>query len=264
MFKLVHSYKHWYYFLFFYVIAAKSISAQTNPRQHLIMTSTFEGANYLAGWYNSQHCCSYSVQQTAEQIKAGSNALRFEVKSTDPPTSGSIRSEISLDGDPLNQERWYGFSVYLKDWVDDDAGETVFQWVPDNTSGSASMALLASGGTFTYATNNGGSNNLYTDLGPVTSNKWIDFVIRVKWATDTSGLLQLWMNGNLVINRSGVKTTSAVSYFKAGINKFGWSNQSSSVTQRVLYFDEVRVGNANATYNDVAPFLPRRDYFQGQ
>lgn len=245
-----------------FLVAVKSLTAQNNLRQNLVMTSTFEGPNYLSGWYNSQHCCPHSVQQTSEQIKAGSSALRFEVRSTDAPTSGSIRSEIALDSDPLNQERWYGFSIYLKDWVDDDAGESVFQWAPDNTSGSSSMALLASGGRFTYVTNNGGSNNVFADMGPVISNKWTDFVIRIKWATDTSGLLQVWMNGNLVINRSGVKTTTVNSYFKAGINKFGWSNQSSAVTQRVIYFDEVRIGNASATYSDVAPFLPRRDYFR--
>jgi hypothetical protein len=71
------------------------------------------------------------------------------------------------------------------------------------------------------------------------------------------------MKGNLVINRAGVKTASDAPYFKLGINKFGWSFQPSSTTQRILYFDEVRIGNANATYNDVVPFLPRRDYFRG-
>jgi hypothetical protein len=53
------------------------------------------------------------------------------------------------------------------------------------------------------------------------------------------------------------------SYFKLGINKFGWLTQATSaINQRILYFDEVRIGNGTATYNDVAPFLPRRDYFQ--
>jgi len=264
MLKLVNSCKYCYSCLFILFFASNNSWSQQDLRQNIITTSTFEGVNYLAGWYNNQHCCNYSVQQSTEQIKAGSNAVRFEVRNTDAQTSGSVRSEVSLDSDPLNQVRWYGFSVYLKDWVDDDAGESVFQWAPDGASGSSLMALLASGGRFTYVTNNGGSNNLYTDIGPVISNKWIDFVIRIKWTTDTSGLLQVWMNSNLVINRSNVKTASTTAYFKAGINKFGWVNQSSSVTQRIMYFDEARIGNANATYNDVAPFLPRRDYFRGQ
>jgi hypothetical protein len=248
-----------------FLIDAGVVFSQVSQRQNMLLESTFEGASYLSGWYNNQHCCSYSVQQTTEQVKAGSSALRLEIRSTDPQTSGAIRSEITLDSDPLNQDRWYGFSMYLKDWVDDDAGEHVFQWHPDNSTGSASMSLLTAGGRFTFATNNNGttSNNEYTDIGPVLSNQWVDFVIHIRWATDTTGLLQVWMNGNQVINKSNVKTAALASYFKLGINKFGWGTQASAVTQRILYFDEVRVGNASATYNDVAPFRPRRDYFQG-
>jgi Polysaccharide lyase len=248
-----------------FLMPANAVYSQTTPRQNLLLESTFEGAGYLAGWDNNQHCCAYSVQQTTERVKAGSNALRLEVRSTDAPTSEFIRSEITLDSDPLNQDRWYGFSMYLKDWIDDDAGESVFQWAQDNTNGSAAMTLLTSGGRFIYTTNNNGttSNNVYTDIGPVISNQWIDFVIRIRWATDTTGLLQVWMNGNPVINKSNVKTAAVTSFFKLGISKFGWSTQTSAVTQRILYFDEVRRGNASATYKDVAPFLPRRDYFQG-
>ena len=127
------------------------------------------------------------------------------------------------------------------------------------------MGLLTAGGRFTYVTNNTGtgSNSVYTDIGPVISDQWFDFVIHIKWTTDTTGLLQVWMNGSMVINKPAVKTATITSYFKLGISKYGWGTQTSAVTQRVLYFDEVRQGNAIATYNDVAPFLPRRDYFRG-
>jgi hypothetical protein len=242
-------------------LVGDSVSGQ---RQNLLLESTFENSNYLTGWANYQHCCDYSVAQTQQQAKAGSNALRLEIRKTDAQTSGSIRSEITQPNDPMNQDRWYGFSLYLKDWVDDDAGEHVFQWHPGNDTGTASMALWTTGGRFTYVTNAGGIvSNEYQDIGPVISNQWIDFVIRIRWASDTTGLLQVWMKGNLVISRSGVKTSSDAPYFKLGINKFGWTTQASSTNQRILYFDEVRVGNANATYRDVAPFLPKKDYFQG-
>lgn len=251
--------------LFVLMTGTLEVYSQSSARQNLLLETPFEGPGYLSGWNNFQHCCSYSVQQTLEKVKAGTNALRLEVRSTDQPTSGSIRSEITVESDPLNQDRWYGFSMYLKDWVDDDAGEHVFQWHPDNATGSAAMALWTTGGRFTYVTNNTGGmgQNEYHDIGPVLSNQWVDFVIHIRWATDTTGILQVWMNGNLVINKVNVKTATVTSYFKLGINKFGWLLQTSTVAQRILYFDEVRIGNANATYSDVAPFLPRRDYFQG-
>ncbi|MDP4265746.1 MAG: polysaccharide lyase, partial [Bacteroidota bacterium] len=243
------------------------ICGQASPRQNMILESTFEGPGFLSGWYNNQHCCDYSIQQSSEKVKAGSSALRIEVRSTDEVISNSIRAELVTDSDPLNQDRWYGFSMYLLDWVDDDAPESVFQWHPDNNVGTASMTLLTTGGRFTYVTSNDNSGTnatlQYTDLGPVISNQWVDFVIHIRWATDTTGLLQVWMNGSQVINRLNVKTAAGTSYFKLGINKFGWLTQASTVTKRIFYFDEVRIGNANATYKDVVPFLPRRDYFQG-
>jgi Polysaccharide lyase len=265
MFKPVNAINYCYFFISVFLIAANTSFAQTTVRQNLLFESTFEGAVYLGGWYNSDHCCTYSVQQTTERVKAGSNALRIEVRNTDAPTNGTIRSEVALNSDPLDQEKWYGFSMYLKDWVDDNAGENVFNWQPDNDAGAPSMSLRTTGGRFSYVTNNTGTlvNTDSTDIGPVISNRWIDFVIRIRWATDNTGLLQVWMNGNQVINKSAVKTVAGTSYFKIGINKYGWGTQPSSVIDRILYFDEVREGNASATYNDVAPFLPRRDYFQG-
>jgi Polysaccharide lyase len=256
------------YFLFIavFLMATNTFFAQTTIRQNLILESTIEGTAYLAGWYNADHCCTYSVLQSAERVKGGSNSLKIEVRNSDPLTNGSIRSEVASNSDPLNVDRWYGFSMYLRDWADDDAGENVFKWHPDNNdTGSMSMSLRTTGGRFTYVTSNTGTraNTDSTDIGPVISNKWIDFVIRIRWATDNTGLLQVWMNGNQVINRSGVKTAAGTSYFVLGINKYGWGVQPSAVTKRILYFDEIREGGASATYNDVAPFLPRRDYFQG-
>src|ERR1700754_2011978 len=72
-------------------------------RQNLIIETTFEGTNYLAGWGNYQHCCDYSAQQSTERVKAGSNAFRIEVRKNDEQVSGSIRSEITQDIDPLNE-----------------------------------------------------------------------------------------------------------------------------------------------------------------
>jgi hypothetical protein len=244
------------------VITLATAMAQSDLRQNLMLESPFEGSNYLNGWGNNQHCCAHSVLQSSEQVKAGSSSLKLEVRSNDQNTSGSIRSEITLEGDPLNQDRWYGFSMFLKDWVDDDAGESVFEWARDG-SGADPVTLLTSGGRMTLVTNGGTANNIYSDIGPIISNQWIDFVIHVRWATDTTGILQMWIDGNLVFNKQNAKTAAGTCYLKLGINKFGWSTQSSAITNRVLYFDEVRRGNSNATFQDVAPFLPKRDYFRG-
>lgn len=236
-------------------VANDSSSVSMAGRSSLLVESLFDASSYLTGWTNYQHCCDYSVQQSTEQKRSGSTSLRLEVRSTDRATSGSIRSEIVRPSDPLNEDRWYGFSMYLKDWVNDNAGEHVWQWHPDNSTGSAALALWTSGGRFVVVTNNAGtsSGNTYADIGAVKSNQWVDFVIRTKWSTGNTGVLQVWMNGTQVVNRTNVKTAALTNYFKLGINKFGWGIQSSSTTKRILYFDDVRIGGAAATYADVAP-----------
>jgi hypothetical protein len=223
--------------------------------KHLLIESSFEGSNPLEGWMNQQHCCDYSVTQSPARVTGGSNSLRIEVRSTDPQSSNSIRSEIIQGGDPVGTERWYGFNLYLEDWVADDAGECVFQWHPENSRGTATASLWTSSGRYVFQTNLGGNSvSVYTDLGPILSNQWVSWVIHVKWAVDNSGILQVWKNGELVIDRPGIATCPPEgTYFKLGINKFGWGIQASASTRRVLYFDEVRIGDEEATYTDVKP-----------
>lgn len=96
------------------------------------------------------------------------------------------------------------------------------------------------------------------DLGTVVSNEWIDIVINVKWALGSTGALECWRNGVKLVDEEDISTNSAGgSYLKLGINKWNWAPpfdpEESEVEQRVFYIDEFRIGDENATYNDVAP-----------
>ena len=225
-------------------------------RAHLLVESSFEDSDPFLDWTNDQHCCDYSLAQSTAKFTAGKSSLRLEVRSADPMTSGSIRSELTQPSENIGTERWYGFKMYLENWRDDSAGEHVFQWHPNNSTGVATASLWTSEGRYMYVTNNGGGNvgNEYTDLGPILSDQWVSWVVHVKWADDNTGIMQVWKNGSLVIDKSKIKTAPTEgTYFKLGINKFGWGIQPTTTTTRVLYFDEVRIGDENANYNDVKP-----------
>lgn len=225
-------------------------------REHLIVESSFEESRPFSQWANDQHCCEYSVAQSKDRATDGTNSLRLEVRATDPMTSGSIRSELVQPADNIGTERWYGFNMFLQNWSDDSAGEHVFQWHPSNATGVATAALWTSGGRYMFVTNNSGGNvgNIYNDLGPIVSNQWVSWVIHVKWEDDNTGIMQVWKDGSLVIDKSNIKTAPPEGvYFKLGINKFGWGIQPSSTKERVLYFDEVRIGDENADYDTVKP-----------
>lgn len=230
---------------------------QDEGRHNLIISSSFESTtNPFTGWANNQHCCDYSLNQSTDKASDSAKSLKLEVRSTDPQVSGSIRSELVIDATGAETEGWYGFNMYLEDWIRDDAGEHVFQWHPNSAGGSAVASLWTSMGRYQWVAYSPGvpGGYTYTDLGPIVSNQWVSWVVHVKFSDNNTGITQVWKNGKLVLDKKNSVTCPAGgAYFKLGINKFGWGYQTSSTTKRVLYFDEVRVGNKNAGYNDVKP-----------
>jgi hypothetical protein len=153
-------------------------------------------------------------------------------------------------------ERWYGFNMYLEDWATDTAGESAFEWHPDNAKGVSAASLWLSGGRYVFQVDPGidNSGSEYIDIGPTISNQWVSWVMHVKWTTDATGILQVWQNGKLVIDKKNIKTcTPDGVYFKIGIDKFGWGSQPSHVNKRVIYYDEIRIGDERSDYDIVKP-----------
>lgn len=236
-----------------FILMAATCKKPDNANRRFFIESSFEEDEPFRDWFSRQRCCDYSLTKSDSHFTDGSHSVRFEVRSDDPQTRSSIRSELVYEHEKPGTERWYGLNMFLEDWVHDDAGEHVFQWHPDNPSGTATASLWTSGGRYVFQTNNTGTNyiggksaNRYNDLGPILNNQWVSWVIHVKWATDKTGILQVWKNGELMINKSNIKTCPPDGvYFKLGINKFGWGIQPTTTTKRVLYFDEVRISNAD-------------------
>jgi predicted transcriptional regulator len=95
------------------------------------------------------------------------------------------------------------------------------------------------------------------NLGKYETGLWTDWVFHVKWSWESDGLLEVWKNGKKVIHYEGpigYNDRRGV-YFKTGIYKWVWKmtpeRDHSTTTKRVTYVDEVRIGNENATYQDV-------------
>jgi len=181
------------------------------------------------------------VQQSGERYTHGRSSLRLEVRHRDPMTSRAIRAELAKDPEPMNVERRYSFKMYLQNWQFDNAGESVFQWHPNNLTGTATASLWTSGGRYIFQTNTGGKN-YYINLGKVISDEWVSWEIHVRWSGDTTGFIKLWKNGELMIDRRNIVTSPPEGcYFKLGINKFGWGTEKSTVERRVVFFDEVLI-----------------------
>ncbi len=240
----------------------------------LLFMSNFEQGD-LGGWHK-EICCGDAVQSVSVPVRSGNFALKFHLRKNDPDVMGGRRAELALRPVPAKAERWYGFSIFLPDtWAADPVTDIVAQWheYPDFSKGeswrSPPLFLFTKDGSWRIGriwdpnpvtlknTPGPGGGTERIDLGNYAVGVWTDWIVHVKWSYQTDGLLEIWKNGNLVIQRTGPNTYNdkVGPYFKIGIYKPDWKYkpEKSTTETRTIYFDEVRIGHESNSYIDIAP-----------
>ncbi|PSR54626.1 hypothetical protein AHMF7605_14475 [Adhaeribacter arboris] len=242
---------------------AQIITSKDGDRSNLLVEGRFDPT--IEPVFHVQTGTSYGFEVSSKRARRGSNAVRLELRRN----TDQIRSEISLAGE-TKRERWYGTSLYLpgNDWDSDlnaDGWDIITQWHAREDKGEPSrlppISLVVSKGRLGlvvyWATREKNTNATISgkkifDLGQVEKDKWLDLVYHINFSHKSDGELVVWKNGVKVIDYTGPNSYNDkyLPYFKAGIYKRKWYK----ISKRVLYIDEVRVGNGNATYKDVAPY----------
>lgn len=235
--------------------------------------TAFEDASAFNGW--SLETCRPTALTISHEVtpRKGNGMARFEFAKSDVTNyNGYVRAEIHRES-PTDAEHWYAFSNYLPtDFVSDPMAENIAQWheVPDWDKGenwrSPPIALGIVNDRYYVKimwaaapvnTNNTKDGEKDVDLGPVDKGKWNDFVFHIKFSYTSSGILEIYKNKVKIFSLYGPNSYNdeVYPYFKLGIYKWGWNGWASysPESKRVLYMDEVRIGNANATLNDVSP-----------
>lgn len=227
-------------------------------RHNLLLEAGFEGDDPWAGLVNQQHCCEHSVTQSSAQARTGNYSFRAEVREDDPAVSSGYRAELTLDDISDTGDKWYGWSTYFQTPTQGDEwtgynGHFV-QWHPDNGGGSASLGLWSYGEGWLVGLNpEGDSSADFEELGfAIEANRWHDIVLHVNW---DEGIVQFWLNGELEVDVDGVDYADGPGqYMKLGINRWGGGpNGSPDSGDWVIFYDDLRIGDGNAGYRDVAP-----------
>ena len=245
----------------------------TSNGQNLVLYSSFESATDFSKW--SEEICRPTALGISSDVPArkGKSSARFEFAKSDVTNyNGYVRAEIHQDSPP-DAENWYGFSSYLPtDFVKDPMAEKIAQWheIPDWDKGenwrsppiSLGIAndhynlqiLWAAAAVNTNDTKDGEKD---IDLGPVDKGKWNDFVFHIKFSYKSDGILEIFKNKVKIFSLYGPNSFNDENfpYFKVGIYKWtwnGWANYSPE-SKRVLYVDEVRIGNSKSNLNEVSP-----------
>lgn len=246
-------------------------AASKNP---LIFVGDFETGDFSE--WKLELCCKHSGEIVSSPTRAGTYAAKFTLNRNDPLVKKGKRAELKRYGvSRIGSEYWYGFSIYLpNDWVEDTEAEIVTQWHdnPDFWFGEKSkrppLSLSISGKS--WAISNVWDPNLVTKTSKNIGKQmlwsenfergvWTDWVFHVKWSYKSDGIIEVWKDGVRIVNKHGPNTYNDFRgpFLKIGSYKYRWKSAKSTsiVNERIIYYDEVRVGNASASYADVAPGL---------
>jgi hypothetical protein len=197
---------------------------------------------------------SYGVTTSGIQFFNGTKSVRFELRDTDPEVQSGTRAELSFP-DATNMHRWYSYALYIPSaqYKIDSDDDVITQW---HQGGGATPALcLRVKNDHLYIRILG----TWNDLGLFAKDKWVSYVLHVKHSASSDGLIELWINGQKVFTKTGanaypVGSTYHMPNMKLGIYKSDWNGSGTTSTNlRVLYFDDIKIGNEYATYNDMAP-----------
>ena len=81
-------------------------------------------------------------------------------------------------------------------------------------------------------------------------DRWTDVVVHTKFSLEKKGIAQVWVNGKQALDIHGIDLG-----YNDEIGPYpSWGLYSyRGPEKRVIYFDEISIGNENASYADVAP-----------
>ncbi|NSW53266.1 MAG: heparin lyase I family protein [Anaerolineae bacterium] len=148
---------------------------------------------------------------------------------------------------PLGEDLWYSFAVYVPDdFPIRDVRLVMGQWKQTTwklwLKHSPAAAFRFRNGVFSVTVNHDAGQQTLFQVGsadvPALVGMWTEFTVHQRFAADESGLLQVWMNGDPVVDYRGplgYAQDGRTSYFRLGLYR------DTLEEPMTMYFDDVRV-----------------------
>ena len=201
----------------------------------------------------------------SDPTDATKQAIVVQLAPTDPVTSGSHRSEIEMPPTVVNgRTYWLAVRVFVPDWGTLPNGDEAL-FGAQLHAGNSNLGYSPSFTLATYGATSGGRTfqvfRTYTDSSgrqigykypeiPIPFNQWTTFIFKFRHALDATGLLQVWMNDNQIVDYGGPigwNTPGYQDYAKFGY--YNWTNFSTS--RKVLLGSPVLVSDpTGSTYQE--------------
>ena len=221
-------------------------------------------AQSFSGWRPSGNSTAKIVNSP---IRGGNYAAELKLDRLNDKVS--YRTELTLQNPKfdIGKEYWIGFSNQIPTSGGDgffafqihkrpDAGDQGGQQpilLRANSSGYRIDVNYDANATTTAST----QGSKIFSAGSLSKGQWTDWVIHVDFSFGSDGLLEIWKNGSMIVNYQGPNCYNDAlgPYMKVGIYIPGWKSRSGATdaNKRTIYYDEVKVGDAASSYNEVAP-----------
>lgn len=193
-------------------------------------------------------------------VRAGAQSIRF-VRTRGgclgaSCEAGSQRTELNASGVEYNgEEKWYAWSIYHKD----------YQWLGGNVAPLEGQFKALSGPLvmdfrLDYERGLVATFDHFEGWNPTViipksriNNRWHDIRVHAKWSSGADGIFQIWVNGELKVDRRGANFAGDAILFRYGVYAPEVVFRTSNDPTQVVYYDEVMKG---ATCQSVSKFMP--------
>lgn len=147
----------------------------------------------------------------------------------------------------------FGLMTFIHDLYEFDSTENydiITQFHRNEGKGKPPIALVIKNKQYFLAiTNNEENNTTYYDLGKVETEKWIDWVFKIKLSEHEDGYVSVYKNGEKISEIYGKNANAYLNYYlKIGIYKSAWwdcSKPKSSSRRKVISYDKVWAKKSN-------------------
>jgi hypothetical protein len=222
---------------------------------NLVWSDNLDGSTFFKTVPSVQTATSYGITTASNPVYQGIKSARFELRESDPENHSGTRSEISFNS-TTNLNRWYSYALYAPaaSYKFDSNDDVITQWHQGGGKTPALCLRVKSDKLYLRVL-----GETWVDLGAFDKDQWHAYVMHVKHSSGSDGLVEIWKDGAKILNRAGAnmyKVGGDITNpgIKMGIYKSGWNGTSkTSSSIRVLHFDDIKIGNENATYADMVP-----------
>lgn len=218
----------------------------------VIFFEAFEGAHPFGKAYRLETGdWPYALQYVDKPGYPDNKCARFEIRKDQPLIENGKRSEVTIIKHLPGREMWYSFSVHFPTdgFETDTERELISQWYQN---GSPATSLRVRQDLLYLESGNERDTRKQHTLTQIKKDRWYELVLHFIHAPTTDGLIEVWLDGTKLLEvRGGNMYNDLLPKWKIGVYKAAFKKDKSVVDKRVVYFDNIKVGNATATLNDM-------------